>query len=116
SRRKCVHEKPVKLAASKQSNGPISKYRSFNDVLPSTGPRRRTRDWMARSTGHRSVEMRRKPAAFMQDLSIFSGLFGRADRDRDHLPIGQVPGLSQGAGVDRVLAAASTEAGPSTPL
>jgi hypothetical protein len=33
-----------------------------------------------------------------------------------HRPTGQLPGLSQGAGVDRVVAVASAETGPSTPL
>jgi hypothetical protein len=37
-------------------------------------------------------------------------------RSLRHFPIAQVPGLSQGAGTGRVVAAASMEAGPSIPL
>ena len=37
-------------------------------------------------------------------------------KDLVHLPIGQVPGVSQGAGVGSVLAVASIEIGPSTPF
>ena len=41
----------------------------------------------------------------------------RSDRaPAHHSPIGQAPGLAQGAGTGRVVAAASSEAGPSTPF
>jgi hypothetical protein len=60
--------------------------------------------------------MEAKARRFHAGFQHFFSVIPRADRDPDHLPIGQVPGLSHGAGVDRVLAAASIEAGPSTPL
>ena len=45
-----------------------------------------------------------------ENLAFYTCLTG------NHLPIGQVPGVSQGAGVDSVLAVASIETGPSAPL